>query len=53
MDLKSMMDQLSLQTGLDYTDLLLMARAAQDMSFADSLALPAGGPPHLRLHDHS
>ena len=39
MDLKSMMDQLSLQTGLDYTDLLLMARAAQDMSFADSLAL--------------
>lgn len=26
MDLKSMMDQLSLQTGLDYTDLLLMAR---------------------------
>lgn len=54
MDLKSMMDQLSLQTGLDYTDLLLMARAAQDMSFADSLALILrGGPPHLRLHDHS
>ena len=54
MDLKSMMDQLSLQTGLDYTDLLLMARAAQDMSFADSLALILReGPLTLRLHDHS
>ena len=54
MDLKSMMDQLSLQTGLDYTDLLLMARAAQDMSFADSLALILREVPLTsRLHDHS
>ena len=53
MDLKSMMDQLSLQTGLDYTDLLLMARAAQDMSFADSLALILREVPLTSLHDHS
>ena len=49
-----MMDQLSLQTGLDYTDLCSWPGPLKDMSFADSLApYPAGGPPHLRLHDHS
>lgn len=45
MDLKAMMDQLSLQTGLDYADLLLTAQAARDMSFADSLALILGETP--------
>lgn len=53
MDLKSMMDQLSLQTGLDYTDLLLSGRRSGHELCRLSGPYPAGGPPHLRLHDHS